>query len=71
MKITMLALRKMIREEMERNLRWTAGIAMNGARLSQPGRGITYGVPPGLGKDSGDEIEEKENEELGYEEESS
>jgi len=60
----------MIREEVERNLRWSAGISADGAKLNKPSRGINYGVPPGLGIDSGDENDtDKENEETKYEKE--
>lgn len=71
----MSTLRKIIREEMYRNLAWTAGIAAGGAGLNKPSRGIKYGVPQGLGfsdldEDDGHE-ERLENEEKRYEEESS
>jgi len=70
MKMTMSTLRKMIREEVERNLRWSAGISADGAKLNKPSKGINYGVPPGLGIDSGDENDtDKENEETKYEKE--
>lgn len=70
MKIRMSNLRKMIREEVERNLRWSAGISADGAKLNKPSKGINYGVPPGLGSDSGDENDiDKENEETKYEKE--
>lgn len=61
----------MIKEEMERNLRWTAGICSGGAGLNKPSKGVNFGVPPGLGSDfSGDnESKEMENEVEEYEEE--
>lgn len=67
MKIGMRELRIIIREEVEKNLRWTAGIF--GGNLSSPSKGVTYMPPPGLGKkieretddiDTG-EYEEKED----------
>ena len=71
MKITIANLRKMIREEVERNLRWTAGIAARGAGLNQAPRGITYGVPQGLGSDADIDLDKEEKEKEGYEEEES
>jgi len=65
MKIKISTLRKIIREEVERNLRWSAGISSDGAKLNKPSKGINYGVPSGLGPDSGaEENEDKENETL-------
>lgn len=76
MKIKLSTLRKIIREEMERNLRWTAGIAIGGAGLNNPARGVKYGVPQGLGSEelpppglgSDTEDTEMENEEQEHEE---
>lgn len=76
MKIKMSTLRKIIREEMERNLRWTAGIMAGGLGLNNPTtRGTDYRVPPGLGTEAppglGPDDTETENEENTNEEEES
>jgi len=75
MKIKISTLRRIIREEMYRNLEWTAGIASGGAGLNKPSRGIKYGVPQGLGFGDLEETEgheeRMENKEERYEEESS
>lgn len=47
MKIGIRELRIIIREEIERNLRWTAGSFMG--NLSAPSKGVTYMPLPGLG----------------------
>lgn len=68
----MSTLRKIIREEVERNLRWSAGISADGAKLNKPSKGINYGVPPGLGSDPGEDVDtdiDKENKETKYEKE--
>lgn len=74
MKIRISTLRKIIKEELFRNLAWTAGIAAGGAGLNKPSRGIKYGVPQGLGfsdHEENDHEERLENEEEEYEKESS
>ena len=71
MRITIANLRKMIREEVERNLRWTAGIAARGAGLNQAPRGVTYGVPQGLGSETDLDLDKEEKEKERYEEEES
>ena len=47
MKIKLSDLRRIIREEVERNMLWTAG--MVGGNLNQPRKGINYMPLPGLG----------------------
>ena len=61
MKITLGALRKIIKEEVERNLRYTAGFF--GGSLSQPRKGIVYKPLPGLGPSTGEREEELEEHE--------
>ena len=61
MKITLRELRTLIREEIERNLRNTAGFF--GGSLSQPRKGITYTPLSGLGASTEEREEHEENEE--------
>jgi len=62
MKITLSELRKIIREEVERNLRWSAGYF--GGDLSSPQKGINYVPLQGLGSST-----EEKNKIENYEEE--
>lgn len=62
MKITLFELRKIIREEVERNLRWSAGYF--GGDLSSPQKGINYVPLQGLGSST-----EEKNKIENYEEE--
>jgi|688.fasta_scaffold01425_18 hypothetical protein len=63
MKIKLSELRKIIREEVERNLRWSAGYF--GGDLSSPQKGINYVPLQGLGSSTEEEKKQIEN----YEEE--
>ena len=60
MKIRLSELRKIIREEVERNLRWSAGYF--GGDLSQPSKGINYAPLQGLGSSTEEEDIEHEYE---------
>jgi hypothetical protein len=62
MKITLSELRRIVREEVERNLRWSAGYF--GGDLSSPNKGINYAPLQGLGSST-----EEKNEIENYEEE--
>ena len=62
MKIKLSELRKIIREEVERNLRWSAGYF--GGDLSSPQKGINYVPLQGLGSST-----EEKNKIENYEEE--
>jgi len=61
MKITLKELRALIREEVERNLRNTAGFF--GGSLSQPRKGIASTPLPGLGASTEEREEYEEYEE--------
>ena len=62
MKISLSELKKIIREEVERNLRWSAGYF--GGDLSNPQKGINYVPLQGLGSSTEeDKIEKYEEEE--------
>lgn len=65
MKLTIVQLRKFIREEVERNCRWSAGLAPGGVgKGNSSGRmgPINY-VPPGLGSEEEEDLDGKEQEE--------
>ena len=56
MRITLSELKKIIREEVERNMRWSAGFFMGG-NIGK-GRKGTIVPPPGLGAGADDEEQE-------------
>jgi hypothetical protein len=51
-------LRKLISEEVERNMRWSAGMFSGG--LSGKGSGAVVAPPPGLGDDEKEEVDGEE-----------
>ena len=58
MKITIGELKKLISEEVERNMRWSAGMFMGGG-ISKSNKGVVE-PPPGLGDESETEDTEKD-----------